>query len=493
MPIPGAPADRGDKTPRQASLPGDSTSRFPFPERAYRGNNSTSGRLWKGSRTRLFESKLSKKGPIIAYLVGVKRREFSELEAEEHLEELRELVDTMKVPVVGSEMVTLNNLSPKYLMGTGRAEMIKAAAVANEANLIIIDDELSPAQQRNWESLTELAVIDRREVILDIFKQRAHTREAQLQVDLAKLEYSLPRLTRAWSHLERQRGGGGFVGGAGEAQIEVDRRIVKEDILQCKRELKLVRQQRATQRKSRQGKPVPVAAIVGYTNSGKSTLLNVMTGAGVLAEDKLFATLDPTTRRVVLPNNRELLLTDTVGFIRKLPHMLVDAFMATLEEAQLADFLIHVLDASHPAVLVHLETTNAVLKELSAFDKPTIYVLNKLDLVTDEVRLAELRQRLTPHVLTSLVKGEGVEAIGAQLAVFAKFEGSPLLLRIPASRHDLVSFLHREGHITRQQYDEEEVVLEVFLDSKHLHRVAEFRVAPHSDELAAARRTGSAR
>ncbi|MCC6546794.1 GTPase HflX [Candidatus Sumerlaeota bacterium] len=395
-------------------------------------------------------------------------------EAHEHLEELKELVATMGVPIMGSQMVNLLMPSPKYFVGSGKAEMIKQEALAQEANLIIIDDELTPAQQNNWEKLFGEAVIDRREVILDIFKQRARSREAVLQVELARLEYSLPRLKRMWTHLERQRGGAGFVGGAGEAQIEVDRRIVRNNIAQCKRELEAVRSQRATQRKARQGKPVPVAAIVGYTNSGKSTLLNTLTNAGVLAENKLFATLDPTTRRMVLPNNQEVLLTDTVGFIRKLPHMLVDAFKATLEESQQADFLIHVLDASHPAVLDHLAATEAVLEELGASHKPTVYVLNKMDLAVDEIALAELRSRLRPNVPTSMVTGRGLEELKLVLSDFTGTKLQPIVVRVPAARSDVSSFLYREGHVLNQRFDGDDNVLEVALDTKFHSRVAQF-------------------
>lgn len=422
----------------------------------------------------MIDSKLQQGPTIRAYLVGIRRKEFTMADAHDHLEELKELVGTMGVPVAGSEMVNLLQPSPKYFVGSGKAEMIKQAALANEANLIIIDDELTPAQQNNWEKLTGEAVIDRREVILDIFKQRARSREAVLQVELARLEYSLPRLKRLWTHLERQRGGAGFVGGAGEAQIEVDRRIVRNNIAQCKRELEAVRSQRATQRKARQGKPVPVAAIVGYTNSGKSTLLNTLTGAGVLAENKLFATLDPTTRRMVLPNNQELLLTDTVGFIRKLPHMLVDAFKATLEESQQADFLIHVLDASHPAVLDHLQATESVLEELGAVHKKTVYVLNKMDIATDEVALAELRHRLQPNVLTSMVTGQGVDDLKEVLSGFAGTKLQPIVLRIPAARSDISSFLYREGHVLHQEFDGDDSVMEVALDRKFHSRVADF-------------------
>ncbi|MBI1290763.1 GTPase HflX [bacterium] len=428
-----------------------------------------------GYPTCLFETtKETSSDPLRAYLVGVRRREDTPTSAQEHLEELTQLVATMGTPVLGEEIAAVQSPTPQYLLGTGKAEEIKARAEMAQANLIIIDDDLTPAQQRNWEKLTGLAVIDRREVILDIFQQRAQTREARLQVQLARLEYSLPRLKRAWTHLERQRGGGGFTGGAGEAQIEVDRRMVREDILKLKRELKEVRRSRATMRARRQGKPVPTAAIIGYTNAGKSTLLNYMTKAGVLAEDKLFATLDPTTRRVNLPNNQELLLTDTVGFIRKLPHMLVDAFMATLEESQLADMLLHVVDASHPQALDHLRATHKVLEEINVLNRPTLYVLNKIDRPIDPIVLAELRAHATPNVMVSGLTGQGIDELVEHLADFTREGLVPFTLVVPHSRHDLVGFLHREGHVRHEAYEEDGVHMEVELAAKHRHRVEDF-------------------
>ncbi|MCC5877612.1 MAG: GTPase HflX, partial [Candidatus Sumerlaeia bacterium] len=305
---------------------------------------------------------------------------------------------------------------------------------------------------------------------------------ASLQVQLARLQYSLLRLKRAWTHLERQRGGGGFIGGAGEAQIEVDRRLVRDQIAKLRSDLKTVRRQRETQRKGRGRRPVPTAAIVGYTNSGKSSLLNYLTKAGVLAEDKLFATLDPTTRRIELPNNQVLLLTDTVGFIRKLPHMLVDAFMATLEEAQVSDFLVHVVDASHPNAAEHVTVTLNVLKELKADERPMLFVLNKLDLVEDEMALASLKKIAQPHVIISAKTGEGVEALVRELADFAGKGMIRIQLRIPHERSDLMSFLHREGQVLSEKYGDDDVFIEARLAIKFHNRVAEF-ILPGTAEL----------
>ncbi len=417
---------------------------------------------------------IEKKDILTAYLVGIRRKEDSQREAEEHLEELMRLCETMGLDLGGSEIVSLSQPTSALLLGRGKVEEIKAAAEMAEAELIVLDDELSPAQQRNWEKETDLAVIDRLEVILDIFAQRAQTREARLQVQLARLEYSLPRLKRAWTHLERQRGGGGFMGGAGEAQIEVDRRLVRDAIARCKREIKEVRRQRATQRKSRKGRPTPTAALIGYTNSGKSSVLNRLTGANVLAEDKLFATLDPTTRRIILPNNQPLLLTDTVGFIRKLPHQLVDAFMATLEESQQADFLLHVLDASHPAALDHLRTTFGVMKELGIESKPVLHVLNKMDRVEDPLALAELRRLAMPNVCTSMLTGEGQQELMDRLAEFASGGLAGVRLRLPAGRGDLIGMVHREGHVQSIRYVDTHCVLDAELPVRFLDKVRPF-------------------
>lgn len=396
-------------------------------------------------------------------------------EAREHLDELTSLTETYGVPILGSEVVTLRDINPTYLIGGGKAEDIFKTCEALGADVIVFDDDLTPSQQRNWERLTGLAVIDRREVILGIFADRASTREARLQVDLARAEYSLPRLTRAWTHLERQRGGGGTRSGAGEAQLEVDRRLVRRHIDRLKRDLKHVRQVRANQRRQRQSEPVPQAAIVGYTNAGKSSLLNRLTGAGVLQEDKLFATLDPTTRKIQLPNNQILLLTDTVGFIRKLPHTLVEAFMATLEEAQTATFLVHVLDASHPSALEQRKATELVLEELEARDKPTILVLNKIDQVEDKSNLGHLTEGYDHWVPFSTVTGEGLEDLLVLLEDFAGANMMWVRLRIPAGRHDIVSLMHREGRIDRIHHLEDSSTwIEGTLHKKFRGQVGEF-------------------
>lgn len=422
----------------------------------------------------VFESQDTVKKPLAGYLVGVRRPGTSALDADDNMAELEQLVITYGIPVVGKEIAILREPSVTFLLGAGKVKQIAAAAESAGAEVLIIDDDLSPSQQRNWEKETNLAVIDRREVILGIFADRAQTKEARLQVQLARAEYSLPRLARAWSHLERQRGGGGARGGAGEMQIEVDRRLLRTQIQRLKRELDHVRRVRATQRKSRLDVPLPSAALVGYTNAGKSSLLNAMTGAGVLEEDKLFATLDPTTRKVVLPNGQGMLLTDTVGFIRKLPHDLVEAFKATLEEAQLATILIHVLDASHPGAMQHRKATEEVLDELKAINKPTILVLNKVDLVEDRSLLGNLAEGYRHVVYTSTVKGEGLDKLAEAMSDLSGHDMQQVTVRIPPDRFDMVSFMHREANVQREYHEDSTTVIEAQIPRKYHSRIAQF-------------------
>ena len=384
-----------------------------------------------------------------ALLVGVQTPDMKPGEGAELLAELQELVENLGLEISHPTLVTMRDRQqPKFLIGSGKAAELIAQAKAEGADVIVIDEELSPAQQRNWEEESGLAVIDRQEVILEIFADRAQTREAVLQVALARMEYSLPRLTRAWSHLSRQRGKG-RMGGEGETQLEQDRRLVRNRITHLKAELAQVISQRATQRRKRQRTPVPGAAIVGYTNAGKSTLLNKLTGAQVLAADKLFATLDPTTRQLTLPDGRTLLLTDTVGFIRRLPHRLVEAFKATLEEVVVADFLIHLLDASNPNVDQHHTTTLAVLDELGAADRPTLTVFNKTDLL-DAHTLARLRAQHPDALFISVYTGDGLDELLRHCEALATDDTESAELLVPHSRYDVVAKLHEIGHVKNQ-------------------------------------------
>jgi GTP-binding protein HflX len=423
----------------------------------------------------MFEIKEKPKQAERALLVSVYKGAAQKEESESLLVELNSLVDTLGIPVLDSLLVRVQEPNPRYFVGSGKAEEIFEHAKQLEADVIVFDNELSPAQQRNWEAMTGLAVIDREEVILDIFAQRAQTKEARLQVDLARMEYSLPRLTRAWRHLGRQ--GGGLGGkGEGETQLETDRRLIRTHIDRLKEDLELVRLRRATQRKQRERLPLPNAAIVGYTNVGKSALLKKLTGAQVLVENKLFATLDTTTRRVDLPSGQGLLLTDTVGFVRNLPHRLIEAFKATLEEAVLSDFLIHVLDASHPRVYDFHQTTIRVLGELGADAKKMITVLNKVDLIADESTLHALRLHFPDGAFVSVRSGEGLKELRHRMADLLADRVSKVELALPLSRTDLLSLLHRTSHVLSASYENSHVIVVASVSPKVYARVEPFLI-----------------
>ena len=402
-----------------------------------------------------------------ALLVRICFDKREEEESRSLLNELAELVGTLGIGVVGDELVRARQTQKKFLCGKGKAEEVAAQARALGCDCIVFDNQLAPNQQREWEEAADMTVIDREEIILDIFARRAQTREARLQVELARMEYALPRMARMWGHLDRE-GGGGSGGsaaarGMGEQQIEVDRRMARKRIDRIKADLAAVRKQRATQRKERQKAEAPHAAIVGYTNAGKSTLLNLLSGSEVLEADMLFATLDPTTRRVELPDGRDLLVTDTVGFVRNLPHRLVESFKATLEEAVLADFLVHVLDASEPELERLCDTTLEVMTELGAADKPVLTVLNKIDLVDDPQRLRALQSQFPEAVSISARSGEGMDALHHKFVDYLSRAVSRRRYRIPQHRGDLVSLLHAEAKVLETSYEGNDVFVEVLV------------------------------
>ncbi len=390
-----------------------------------------------------------------AFLVGVTEQGESPGEAREHLDELRELVGTLGYPVVGEMMTAIRVPNVKFYLGTGKAEEVCTAAKQANAELIVFDTELGPSQQRNLERLARTSVADRQEIILDIFADRAQTKEAVLQVELARNQYFLPRLTRAWSHLSRQRGGAKGTRGEGEKQIEYDRRMVKQRIAQLETELAAVRRQRGIQRRGRIRREMPLAAIVGYTNAGKSSLLNALTGSEALVEDKLFATLDPTTRKLRLPNKSELLLTDTVGFVRKLPHSLIEAFKSTLEEAVLADFLVLVLDSSSPDVESHWQTTLSVLSELGAQEKPILTVFNKSDRQKDALIRTHLHALAPDGVFISCRTGEGLDELRRALTAFMKKRTLIDDLQIPPDRPDVVAAVYSRASLLEGRYQDD--------------------------------------
>jgi len=389
-----------------------------------------------------------------AFLVGVDEGKADKVESESLLAELGGLARTLGLETVGSMQVHVREKNPALFIGSGKADEIVAAAKAAEAASIIFDHLLTPTQQRNWEKLSGLKAYDRAELIIKIFNTRALTKEASLQVELAQLQYALPRLAHSYDTLSRQRGGRYGTKGSGEQKIELDRSEIKKRIHEIDEELKDVRKSREVQRKRRERLAVPRAAIVGYTNSGKSSLLNALTRASVLVEDKLFATLDPTTRRIGLVKGGSLLLTDTVGFVRNLPHGLVEAFKATLEEAAAADLLVEVVDASDPEIEAHMKTTNEVLAEIGAGELPRILVLNKIDLV--EPPFVDGLKTLHPEAIIGSVKtGQGIPEILAAIEKGLGELAGEMRLYIPDADYSLVALLRREAQILEEGRDDE--------------------------------------
>ena len=393
-----------------------------------------------------------------ALLIGLERNGVSKWDLRDSMEELRELASSAGAEVVDTVTQKLPKPTAPFYIGKGKAEAIKESMQRQGVTSVIFNDELSPAQGRNLENLLSRKVLDRTQLILDIFAQRARSREGRLQIELAQLQYLLPRLTRMWHHLSRQTGGIG-TRGPGETQLEVDRRRVQDRIARLERELEGVRKVRRVQRRGRKRHQWPVAAVVGYTNAGKSTLLNLMTGADVLAVDKLFATLDPTTRSFTLPNKQRVLLTDTVGFLRNLPHTLIESFKATLEEVSEADLLIHVVDLSHPRVDEQMAAVDSVVKELDAFGKQTLIVFNKIDLLENPDLASTYCRRFPGSVAISAKSGQGIDRFVDALQSALSAWRLRSHFRIPLSESNLIAEVHRVGHVLELRYDNDCAVI----------------------------------
>lgn len=388
------------------------------------------------------------------FLIGVELKSRRGVELDDSLKELAELAATAGAEVVGDGIQKMATPCAATYIGKGKAEEFARYCQQADVDTVIFDDELTPAQSRSLEQTFNCKILDRTSLILDIFAARARTREGKLQIELAQLQHLLPRLTRFWGHLSRQKGGIGMRGGEGETQLETDRRRVQDRIARIARELEVVRRQRSLQRNQRQRNHWALASIVGYTNAGKSTLLNTLTGAAVLTEDKLFATLDPTTRRLRLPTNQNVLVTDTVGFIRKLPHGLVEAFKATLEEVVQADLLLHVVDASHPDAEAQIQAVDVVLREIGADGKPTLMVFNKIDQLNGRLdALAGFLERHPRAVAISAATGEGIPALlaelGAQLRPIREF----MELSVPHEQSGVIARLHEVGQVIERNYN----------------------------------------
>ncbi len=405
---------------------------------------------------------------VRVFLVGVELKSRTASEVHESLAELQELAETAGAQIVGEGVQKLAAPVAATYIGGGKAEELAGQCKQNDVDTVIFDDELSPAQTRNLEKIFGCKIMDRTALILEIFGQRARTREGKLQIEHAQLKYLLPRLTRYWSHLSRQRGSTGSIGGEGESQLEADRRKISERIDKIDSELDKVRRQRETQRAGRQRSQWPLASIVGYTNAGKSTLLNKLTGSAVLAEDKLFATLDPTTRRLKLPTNQTVLLTDTVGFIKKLPHGLVEAFKATLEEVVQADLLLHVVDISHPQAQEQIDAVNTVLMEIGAAEKPVLMIFNKIDQVNGGGTLNRLREQFPNSVAISARTGEGIAPLFAELGTQLRPIREFLDLRVPQEKAAVIARIHAVGQVVTSRYSGKNARFKVRIPP-HLH------------------------
>ncbi|MFZ4683572.1 MAG: GTPase HflX, partial [Terrimicrobiaceae bacterium] len=408
-------------------------------------------------------------------LVGLEHDGVTRWDVEDSLDELRQLAATAGAQVVDTIVQKLDKPTAPYYIGKGKAEEVARQCAEKQATSLIFDDELSPAQGRNLEELTGRKVLDRTQLILDIFASRARTREGRLQIELAQLHYLLPRLTRMWTHLSRQTGGIG-TRGPGETQLEVDRRRVQERIARLERDLREVRKHRTIQREGRLRRNWPVASLVGYTNAGKSSLLNRLTGAGVLAEDKLFATLDPTTRQLILPNKQHVLLTDTVGFIRKLPHTVIESFKATLEEVRLADLLIHIVDLSHPQYHEQMSAVQETIAELDAQGKQTLIVFNKTDRIADREIIANQLHHHPGSVAISARTGEGMEVFFQELELCLGAWRMKARLRIPNGESALLAEIHRAGHVLDVTYEGDTVLV-----TAHVPPGLKSKLAPYED------------
>jgi len=416
-----------------------------------------------------------------ALLVGVHFSGKDIQECQEHLKELAALAKTLGVKETREIFCPIKNYTAATYIGSGKVEELGEICKAEGIDVLIFDDSITPNQQRNIEEVTKIPVLDRTEVILEIFGLHARTKEALLQIEMAKIRHQLPRLRRMWTHLSRQRGSSGGSSssrGEGEKQIEVDKRILKHKLLTIEKEVKQIVSQREQKRKQRLKSKVPTFSIVGYTNAGKSALLNALTGAQVLVEDKLFATLDTTARGYQLPNRSKIVLVDTVGFIRKLPHALVKAFRSTLEEVCYTDVLIHLVDGSQKGALERFEATMVVLKELKVEDKPMIIVVNKIDLLERKETLNRFKVLFKNMIGISTVTKEGFEELLSAMEKEASKFGKTIYLRIDQSQYPLVDEILREGVVLSTDYDENDILLEAQVP-EHLEQ----KVSPYIDPL----------
>ena len=421
-----------------------------------------------------------------AFLVGVELPGESKiLSIEDSLNELSLLAQTAGLVVVGRTSQRIRRPNPKTLLGSGKIKEIRSLVRETVADIVLFDDELSPRHQRELEEHfgEQVRIVDRTALILDIFALHANTHEGSLQVELAQYEYRLPRLTRAWTHLARQAGGGGgragSVGGVGlrgpgETQLEVDRRDIRRRITHLRNQLDKVRAHRGRYRARRQRSAIPTVSLVGYTNAGKSTLLNRMANSNVLVADKLFATLDPTTRRVELPKGRQVLFTDTVGFIQNLPTTLIAAFRATLEEIGESDLLLHVVDITHPNAVAQAKAVHATLEEIEATTVPMVTALNKTDLLTKPQATDDLVDDFERAVPISALTGDGIPTLLTTIE-YELFEAmSPLIVHLPYKEGRLINLIHEQGMIENIKHDQNAVIIKGRVPDRLLNQFIEY-------------------
>ncbi|HOX85800.1 MAG TPA: GTPase HflX [bacterium] len=403
-----------------------------------------------------------------AILIGVVRSGQNRWQSNDTLDELAMLAQTAGAEVVERVIQERHHVDKTFFIGRGKVKQIAEMVTDLHVDMLIFDDDLSPAQAKNVEEVCGVKVIDRSGLILDIFAKHAQTREARTQVELAQLKYLLPRLTRQWKHLERQVGGIG-VRGPGEMQLETDRRLIRNRIAVLERELLRIAKQRKTQRKNRQN--AFRVALVGYTNVGKSTLLNALTDAHVLVEDQLFATLDATVRAIENSDKRDILLIDTVGFIRKLPHHLVASFRSTLEETLEADLLLHIIDLAHPQFEEQIAAVNTVLKELQAAEKPILHVFNKIDLIEKTGLIERMREKYTPSVFVSAQRGIFMQELRQRLLQYAEQTAEEIDLTVPLTRSDIIGRLYQSAQILQVDYVDDQAHIKARVAPNNANKV----------------------
>ncbi len=399
-------------------------------------------------------------------IVDFRDKEYKDLwRLEDISAELKELVTSCGLSVLDSVTCFRDKPTPGYLIGTGKAEEIAKLSSEKGADVVIFSDDLSSAQQRNLEDIVGIKVIDRTQLILDIFAQRAHSAEGKVQVELAQLEYLLPRLAGKGTMLSRLGGGIG-TRGPGEQKLEMDRRRVRDRISKLKDDLEKIHLRRDELRRKRRESDLAIVAIIGYTNAGKSTLLNALTHSDVICEDRLFSTLDPTARKFILPNNQKVVFVDTVGFLHNLPHRLIEAFKATLEEVSEADILVHILDISHPMFNEQNEAVHEVLKELDADNKPAIIVLNKIDRIAEGGVVERLKKNFENAIPISALKRENLHQLVQRIAMILSSSLIYVKALLPQSEAKLINQIYREGHIIKREFREQEIYIEAEIPLK---------------------------